>query len=891
MAPKPTFLDGQPDMGEAMDGDQVTAVRWDLIHPPAKPAPSKVDYIDNDLGYSRYATLEPDSHEIRVLKILPAEEHEDITIILLRTTVKNGVRSRALSYTWGDMTDTRRIRVRFKDVIRISQASSLRDLDMDDSSEDSVEFDVTANLHKALNRFRTYDQEPVLYWIDALCINQSDPEERSQQVLIMKEIYASASRVDVWLDCDSASTEAWLANENAELLIFMAALRDRGLEAGPVSKGKRSLSYILMEFFNRLYVYEQRFPGKDPNDADSRVEEESKIFDDPLAPEHAPFFSVLVANLDKVKKCHYAATYDRPVEPRAAMACERFITWIFGMYKLSTNPVMLNAIREYLDVVLRQGSEVWSYVYDAMILWRQQGLPEKILRAEGHEKEKLQARSKLLVRRKRLPCGERLERMYHEYFNRVWVLQEVFSHPNACVREGGGLVADFATFQVLKALEHMRITYATSDATSGMLLYWEGSAATRTADFWLNLALRLEHDRPFQRELLLRNVVQETGYLGATNPRDIVIAVYQLATDVALSSFEPNYGSSVAETYARFTRSVIEATGRLDILCDMWLQRGKATSMVLSRRWDEIEGLPSWTPNFLGIMKQMDEYPRSASKDTQVVLAPSTDAMVLSLKGFSTGTVEFVMDPDPDRRGKSLAISDLYSYLDRAYGKLRRLRCEFDDCSFDYADQEHLPLQQLADVFFNGSPSLLSALWFKQEIDSGQFDASVIKLDSLKMVHETGRKQLLTAYKHLLASNPTALTGLASQAEKSYKRFVSGYFVMLTRDGDFGICPPHTHKGDVIVTFPGSAMPFALSAVQAASPDSTSRSEGRRSSSPTQWRFLGPCVVHGQMNGEAMRRVDLDPSIDADVTSKTTTKSTSSSLGCEHFRMSWWELR
>ena len=37
------------------------------------------------------------------------------------------------------------------------------------------------------------------FWIDALCINQTDNDEKGQQVRLMREIYASAESVIVWL--------------------------------------------------------------------------------------------------------------------------------------------------------------------------------------------------------------------------------------------------------------------------------------------------------------------------------------------------------------------------------------------------------------------------------------------------------------------------------------------------------------------------------------------------------------------------------------------------------------------------------------------------------------------------------------------------------------------
>lgn len=38
-----------------------------------------------------------------------------------------------------------------------------------------------------------------MFWIDALCINQQDIEERIQQIQIMGKIHSSADQVLIWL--------------------------------------------------------------------------------------------------------------------------------------------------------------------------------------------------------------------------------------------------------------------------------------------------------------------------------------------------------------------------------------------------------------------------------------------------------------------------------------------------------------------------------------------------------------------------------------------------------------------------------------------------------------------------------------------------------------------
>ncbi|CZR65469.1 uncharacterized protein PAC_15369 [Phialocephala subalpina] len=61
---------------------------------------------------------------------------------------------------------------------------------------------VTPNLALALKRLRLPDTTRIV-WIDAICVNQEDLEERSQQVQLMRVIYSQAWRVVVWLGEDS----------------------------------------------------------------------------------------------------------------------------------------------------------------------------------------------------------------------------------------------------------------------------------------------------------------------------------------------------------------------------------------------------------------------------------------------------------------------------------------------------------------------------------------------------------------------------------------------------------------------------------------------------------------------------------------------------------------
>ena len=88
----------------------------------------------------------------------------------------------ALSYTWGDS----------KKVCRISCGSEC--------------VAITANLAAALRQLRTPDN-PRALWIDQVCINQDDVDERNKQVALMRKIYSQAENVVVWLGEDGPDDE------------------------------------------------------------------------------------------------------------------------------------------------------------------------------------------------------------------------------------------------------------------------------------------------------------------------------------------------------------------------------------------------------------------------------------------------------------------------------------------------------------------------------------------------------------------------------------------------------------------------------------------------------------------------------------------------------------
>ena len=116
----------------------------------------------------------PHAKSLRLLELLPGQFDDDIRCRLLVSNVDEVQDYTAISYVWGDPKIT-------LDVIC-----------------NGGPVQVTTNASAILRKLRS-DSAHVLCWIDVLCINQLDLDERSQQVRLMRDIYRSAPRIVVYL--------------------------------------------------------------------------------------------------------------------------------------------------------------------------------------------------------------------------------------------------------------------------------------------------------------------------------------------------------------------------------------------------------------------------------------------------------------------------------------------------------------------------------------------------------------------------------------------------------------------------------------------------------------------------------------------------------------------
>ena len=159
-------------MEETTSALSQNGAQWQL--PPPVPSSSTQTY--------RYSPLKHE-HDIRLLYLLPGSNEAPLSCSLRIVSLSEIPDYEAVSYTWGEPI--------FSASIECSSKGHLP---------------ITENLSKALFHLRLANRSRVL-WIDAICINQQDPVERSHQVTLLRNTFQRAKNVVVWLGEDTGDAK------------------------------------------------------------------------------------------------------------------------------------------------------------------------------------------------------------------------------------------------------------------------------------------------------------------------------------------------------------------------------------------------------------------------------------------------------------------------------------------------------------------------------------------------------------------------------------------------------------------------------------------------------------------------------------------------------------
>jgi hypothetical protein len=147
----------------------------------------------------------------------------------------------ALSYVWGERSEPE------KDVIHC----------------EGYRIQITHNCWSALWHLQKVFRS-VTIWIDAICINQDDAEEKKSQIPLMGTIFSSAQLVYIWLGKGTQETDEAMDYLDRGGLPFNTLIRRRVGDQGP-STGNTMALRLGLHLFMRMFTFRSRpyFAGLD----------------------------------------------------------------------------------------------------------------------------------------------------------------------------------------------------------------------------------------------------------------------------------------------------------------------------------------------------------------------------------------------------------------------------------------------------------------------------------------------------------------------------------------------------------------------------------------------------------------------------------------------------
>jgi hypothetical protein len=193
--------------------------------------------VKNQYQYQLLPPLEECDKDlyIRLLELHPGDREGSITCSLIQTRLSKAQPYEALSYCWGVSEQP--------GTIYVTSAPS------SGVSAEGQPLQVPASLIPFLYRTRAhplYKDETRLLWIDSICINQNDNDEKNAQVANMREIYVLAKHTIIWLgtEADQSSEALKYAFKLSRKLLFHEAEQQKKTLSPEEEKEREKLSRL-----------------------------------------------------------------------------------------------------------------------------------------------------------------------------------------------------------------------------------------------------------------------------------------------------------------------------------------------------------------------------------------------------------------------------------------------------------------------------------------------------------------------------------------------------------------------------------------------------------------------------------------------------------------------
>jgi len=517
----------------------------------------------------KYSPLNAEKNEIRVLRLdPPSSSTSAISAHLEHIPLDALADYTALSYTWGDNKKSETL---------ILNGSA---------------FAITKNLAEALRVLRNLGKHIHYLWIDAICINQDDPQEKSHEVLRMFDIYLHADRVIIWLG------EATEESDRAIEILLQLSRRD---------SSRRDLEWaglLKLWSFRLRWLFEA---AKTAVAQDPWIAAWCAFYFTGLYPEYRGAALLLIP---LITHRHIPRLIDWTVPlfrqyPIIVLSCVMGCISLFEVHKI------------FLGLTIR----VEIYEQIIRLAWRVFGNYDQIMMS-GHDN-------------RYRPTEEEVRALRHffnrPWFYRIWILQEISVAKTAMIMCGYTFITwaefhkgcdeiDYMVARCWRKSRYMDTDYHHTNFLRRFALPKCSSCAV-TSKEWsiLNLLCRFSTQR-------------------ATDPRDKIYALLGLAREMHDSNglgvlLSPDYTKPLTWVYADFVRCLVQRTQSLAVLraCDgLW----------------KTEGLPSWACDWTravlrptGISKIAAEQFRLRSQSVLSVPVAqfSDDLLTMSVRGFSIG--------------------------------------------------------------------------------------------------------------------------------------------------------------------------------------------------------------------------------------------------------------
>ncbi|KAK0654861.1 heterokaryon incompatibility protein-domain-containing protein [Cercophora newfieldiana] len=754
-----------------------------------------------------YHSLDTAKGEIRLIELqLGNGDDEEIRCNLKTTTIDDAPSYEALSYTWGSAENKKPFIINGQQLL------------------------ITSNLHEALLALRrpfcrrnsklrpNFVGPHRTLWIDAVCINQDDIEERNRQVRLMWSIYAKAAEVLVFLGGEE--DDGPVAMEMVRLLdlhfeVQIQALLDgRAPESDDETDSEAAVSVdekgdppsTVSEGKGKEPAVESGVQGSSGGETSQEIEGPASTLVEPADEE---LLRQDDTGSETKGKINMVLMTRRP----AIVMGSASRPTVSGS---SSNPASLreDGQDQELPVNLdRSDLKGLNYIRPVdeeemanlpfhMLMAMQGSFPEDP--AEWVAFQKL---------------------MERPWWRRVWVIQEVAA---ARGQVWVGCGAYWLRWETFLCASHTIANFEDHPFFSPLKRFGAGAK-------WIQdkSALRLRNDGRLDSWGGLLSILFETHAYAATDPRDRIYALLGFTPSV---NIVPDYKKPVAEVYEELARQSIAETGNLMTICFI--------------RKPRILDLPSWVPDF-SVDHPLDAYNiacpmgffgadgnnwhNQGVPSPGCSLNPNDGPGELHVSGFVCDT--------PLVLGNTWQCTDTknrqWTFF-KTMDEYANLLDETDSARFPNFHGTHYRQE----CFWR------TLIWNASANDRYPAPAAFGEyLDTLRKSDEHLVDIKQPAH-HVREDERVLPRGEAQQYYSAFVRNGLNRRFFITQSGRLGSGPPDMQMGDLICVILGSKTPLVLRA--------KSGVEGE----PEKYELVGHVYVHGVMHGEALGDLYLQAEVD-----------------------------